>query len=715
MKKYVGLVAVFAVAIGQDVEAQEAVALEPVIIETLGGVPMTGTVGNLPKDYPGGQRARGGRMGLLGNRDFMDTPFSTTSFTQEAIEDKGARTVADVVADDSSVRNTHSSGGMLDSFYVRGFPLNEGNFGEIAFDGVFGVAPTYRLFADYAERIEVVKGPTALLYGISPNSSVGGTINIVPKRAGDVDLTRLSAHYANDLQGGGHVDVSRRFGSERQFGVRFNGSYHGGDTPLDNQSRDALVGALALDYQGERFRATLDIIGQHEEVDAPQRPYFPVAGIAIPAAPSGRSNIQQPWEWSKATDGSALARVEYDLTDAVTLFAAVGGGNSHVERLFGTPTLLNTAGDVSVTPQNAVFDVDRLTAEAGLRARFDTAAVTHMVTFQASGLHQNLDRAINSGTAQPTNIYDPVLRPAQNVPVPSIVPRVSENEFYGVALADTVSIFGDRLHLTVGGRWQHIESRNFGPAGAVASSSDEGALTPLVGFVVKPWENVSLYANYIQGLSVGDTAPGVAVNAGETLPPYRSEQFEVGTKIDFWRVALTVAAFQITRPFGQLEGQGSDLVFVEGGEQRNRGLELSLFGEVAPSLRLLGGVTLLDGKLTATNSQATLGNRPIGVPTVQFNLGGEWDTPFLAGLTLAANVAYTGKQFVDTANLQELPAWTRLDLGARYKTVIEDRPVTFRLAVENVLDADYWAGVASFGTISQGAPLTVKLSLTTDF
>ncbi len=97
----------------------------------------------------------------------------------------------------------------------------------------------------------MLKGPTAFLYGISPNSAVGGTINIVPKRALDEDLTRLTTDYASDFQGGVHVDVSRRFGDERQFGIRLNGSVHGGDTPIDDQTRDFYVGALALDYQGD--------------------------------------------------------------------------------------------------------------------------------------------------------------------------------------------------------------------------------------------------------------------------------------------------------------------------------------------------------------------------------------------------------------------------------------------------------------------------------
>ncbi|RCS21745.1 TonB-dependent siderophore receptor [Phyllobacterium salinisoli] len=707
-----GLITVLALTVSRAAAAQDIV-LEQITVNTGSS---TSTITTLPGEYSGGQVARGARLGLLGNQDFMNTPFNITGYTAETIENQGAKTVADVLANDPSVRSTHASGGMLDSFYVRGFPLGEGNFGEIAFDGVYGVAPTYRLFTDYAERVEVLKGPTALLYGISPNSSVGGTINIVPKRAGDVDLTRITTDYMSDLYGGTHLDVSRRFGADRQFGVRFNGSYHGGDTPIDDQTRKVAVGALGLDYEGEGLRATLDIIGQREDFDAPQRPFFPLAGITIPEAPDGRLNIQRPWEWSKSQDFSWLGRVEYDLTDNVTWFAAVGGGNSRVERLFGTPTLLNSRGDVSVTPQNAIFDVGRTTAETGVRAKFETAGIDHTVTLQASGLRQRLDRGINSGTVQFTNLYDPFPRPDQNVPEPARVPKVSENTFYGLALSDTLSMMDDRLLVTLGGRWQHINSENFNAtSGAVTTSSDEGAFTPLAGIVVKPWENVSFYANYAEGLSVGDSAPTTAINAGETLPPYRSRQYEVGTKVDLGQIAMTLSVFQIEKPFGELQTRGGDLVFVEGGEQRNRGVELNIFGEVTPELRLLGGVTFLRGELTETANAAIRGNKPIGVPSLQVNLGAEWDAPFLPGLTLAGNVVHTSKQSVNTANTMEIPSWTRLDLGARYHTEISKRPVTFRAEVENVFDLDYWSGVASFGTLSQGAPLTVKLSMTTDF
>ncbi|WP_291624426.1 TonB-dependent receptor plug domain-containing protein, partial [Bradyrhizobium sp.] len=75
----------------------------------------------------------------------MDTPFNITSYTAKKIEDQQAVTVADVVTNDPSVRLGSQPGGILDSFFIRGFPIGEGNVGEIAFNGVYGVAPNYRV------------------------------------------------------------------------------------------------------------------------------------------------------------------------------------------------------------------------------------------------------------------------------------------------------------------------------------------------------------------------------------------------------------------------------------------------------------------------------------------------------------------------------------------------------------------------------------------
>jgi iron complex outermembrane recepter protein len=672
----------------------------------------TSTLGPPPQEYPGGQVARGARLGVLGNRDMMDTPFNITSYTEKKIEDQQARTVADVVRNDPSVTFTGQTGGILDAYYIRGFPIGEGNAGEVALGGVFGVAPNFRVFTDYVERIEVLKGPNAFLYGMAPNGGVGGTINIVPKRAGDADFARFTAGYGANAQGLGHIDWSRRFGEDRQFGVRLNASYGGGDTPIDKQSRNAFVGSLGFDFRGDRFRASVDFIAQEESIIAPSRPFLVAAGVPVPAAPNGHRNVTQAWEHSKIGDQGLLLRTEYDVTDRLTLFADVGGGHTRVDRTFGTPTITNLMGDTTNTPGNFIFDINRRTYDAGFRASFDTSIVKHLLIFQALAYHDDLLRGSTNGTAMASNLYAPIDRMAQRIASPTFIPKISHTDLLGFALSDTLSVFEERIQLMVGGRQQRILSDNFSPTtGLLTSAYDKSALTPMVGVVLKPWQNVSLYGNYIEGLTKGDVAPSTAINSGEVLAPYVAKQYEVGVKADFGRIAATVAAFQIEKPFGQLVGN----VFGPGGQQRNRGLEFSVFGEIVPEVRVLAGLTLIDGRLTQTNAASTVGNRAIGVAPLQANLGLEWDTPFVKGLTLAGVAAHTGQAYVDTANTQSIPAWTRFDIGARYRTEVFDRPISVRANVQNLFDQNYWAAVTSFGGMLQGAPRTFWLSVSADF
>lgn len=666
--------------------------------------------GSLSKAYAGGQIARGGRLGLLGNVDEMDSPFHLTSYTAQAIADQQASTVAEMVGKDPSVRSTAQNGDVADAFFIRGFAVGDNNIGEIAFDGLYGVAPNYRLMTDYAERIEVLKGPAAMIYGMSPNSGVGGSINVVPKRA-DADLTQLRADYSTESQAGGHLDFSRRFGAEREFGMRFNGTYQNGDTPIGHQSRQTGLGALALDYRGERLRATLDLIDQHEKVDAPSRRPWLSAGLAVPKAADNRNNITQRWEWYESTERSALLRAEFDIHSQWSVFVSYGLATSDIDRLFNTPVIVNAAGDTRVTPTRAVFDVERSASEAGLRGRFATGQVNHQVTLQWSQYDDRLGLGTVAGQAYGSNLYQPVEQPAQEVATPASVPKRSTNRLSGAALSDTLTMFDERLHVLLGLRQQNISSDNFGANEVLTSRYEKSAVTPMLGVVVKPLEYISLYGNYIEGLSKGDTAPNTAANAGEIFAPYEARQQEVGIKVDHGRLMTQLSAFQITRPSGFLTGNR----FSVDGEQRNRGIELSVHGALGDRLRLYGGVTWIEATLTKTNSPATAGNTAVGVPEIQVALNAEWDIPLVAGLTLTGGLFHSGKQYANQANTQRLPAWTTLDLGARYRTLLAGKTVTLRAGLSNASDKDYWAGASTWGTLIAGAPRSLRLSTTVDF
>ncbi|QLF93324.1 TonB-dependent receptor [Pseudomonas sp. ABC1] len=681
----------------------------------LGTTSITGLAPNasaLVDELPGGLQARGGRAGLLGNKDTMDLPFSISSYTERFLKNQRAVTVADALAYDASV-SISQTGGMVDSYAVRGFPYAEGNVGEMTFDGVYGVAPNYRVFTQYAERIEVFKGASGLLYGMSPDSGVGGVINIVPKRAPDAGLLELTGSYSGESSVGGHIDVGQRFGADKRFGIRVNAAHEQGDTGIDNQHRELSVGSLALDYRGERLTATLDAIVQNEKWDAPSRVYSLASGLKVPGAPDGETNPTQKWGWSEMDDRSLLLGMEYQLHDDFEVFANVGNGFSRVDRSYDQLlSITNAAGDISSTQRDARFEVERDTASLGFRTRFDTAAIKHELSVQASQFQVTNYLSLNNGVTLQSNIYDPVYYPEQTPASAGSAPRVSETELSGVALADTLSVLDERVQLILGLRQQRVTSDNWDRVTRVRGTPySDRALTPSAGLIFRPTPNTMLYASYIEGLSKGDVAPSTASNAGETLAPYESEQYEVGFKVDYRNLNASISAFQITKPSGQLDGT----VYRAGAEQRNRGIELNVQGEASAGLRLLSGVTLLDAELTRTGNTANEGNQAVGAPRLQAKLGVEWDTPWLAGFTPTAGIIHVGKQYIDQANSAHLPAWTRFDFGARYVTDIGDQQVTFRANLQNAFNRNYWSGVSQWSAFSLGAPRTLSLSTSIAF
>lgn len=651
-------------------------------------------------------------LGLIGDVGGMDAPVSTSVFDARAIKDLQAQSVADVVENDASVRSVSKPGGILDAFTIRGFPYSNGNFGEIAFDGVYGIASNYRVATGYVERIEIIKGPTTLLYGMSPGGSIGGAINIVPKRAADNDVTEIGADYGSVSQLGTSIDVSRRFGSDRAFGVRFNGGYRAGDTGLDNQHRNAGSGALALDYRGNGLKASLDVIGQHEAISAPFRLVHIVPGISVPAAPDGHRNISQSWESSRINDGSVLARVSYDVNERLQLFAHVGGGRTRVARVFAiTPTLINEAGDVSVFDTNYRFEVARSSAEAGGRWNFGTGPLTHRMALSLSGYRDQLNRGlVNSSITSITNLYDPLPLPFQAIPDPASVPKVSSTYLTGLSLVDTVAMLDEALQVTAGFRYQRIRSDNFDSDGAaVTGHYDKGAVSPLLGIVIRPTPSVSFYANRIDGLSKGDTAPTNATNAGEVLAPYRSTQYEAGVRFARQDFYASFSAFQLSKVSGVMSGA----YFGADGEQLNRGLELAIRDEILPGLRLNASAMWLDAKISGSPNLS--GKTPIGVPSWQANLGAEVDVPRISGLTFTSYLTYNGPQYVDAVNTQSVPSWTRLDLGMRYRIDRGQYPTTFRLAIRNVMNRRGWAAVDAYGGLAQADPRTILASISIGF
>lgn len=246
---------------------------------------------------------------------------------------------------------------------------------------------------------------------------------------------------------------------------------------------------------------------------------------------------------------------------------------------------------------------------------------------------------------------------------------------------------------------------------------DKSATTPVFSIVAKPWnDKTAIYASYVEGLRPGSAVPtgrGYA-NEGYVFAPYSNKQIEFGIKHDSGKFANTLSFYQIKQPstYTSVNSSGQNVMSMDG-EQRNRGIEWMTFGKVDDNVRLLGGISYGQAKVTKTNA-ANQGKDAFGSPRIQANLGVEWDTPWNKDLTLTTRIIYTGRQYMDSANTMELPSSTTMDLGARYKTRINGTGVTFRASIENLFDKEYWAGCRADSVIFTGSGRTFKLSATFD-
>ena len=135
---------------------------------------------------------------------------------------------------------------------------------ELALNGMYGLARDGHVPTEFLERVEVLRGPAALLDGMAPFGAVGGSINLVTKHAGDTPITSISGDYTSNSQFGTHIDVGRRGGDHNQFGFRYNGVYRGGETALDEQWKVRGLNALSLDFREERVRLSVDTYHSQE-------------------------------------------------------------------------------------------------------------------------------------------------------------------------------------------------------------------------------------------------------------------------------------------------------------------------------------------------------------------------------------------------------------------------------------------------------------------
>jgi len=679
--------------------------------------------------FPGGQVARGARAGVLGTRNTMETPFSITGYTNDLIQDRQARSVGEVLQNDPGVRVARGFGNFQESYFIRGFVLSSD---DVAYNGLYSLLPRQYIATELFERVEVLRGASAFLTGANPGGGgLGGAINLLPKRAPNEPLSRVTVGATSGGQGQVAVDMARRFGPDGAAGIRVNAAYRKGGTGVDRENTELGLAAVGLDWRSRDVRLSADLGWQDNGLKAPRTNVTLAGTTTVPAPPQASSNFAQPWTYSNERDLFGTLRGEWDLAPAVTAWAAYGLRRGNEANSLANLDVTDAATGAGTTSRFDNTRRDRVdTGEVGLKGNARSGTIGHQWVLAASWFRGERDNAfafdftnrLATGLYTPTFHAQPAFSAATFFGGDMSAPKLTgRTELTSLAVGDTLSMLEDRLLLTLGLRHQRFDVENFAFAtGAAVSRYQASRTSPAIGAVWKASPRWSVYANYIEGLTQGETSPAQVggspvANSGQALAPYVTKQQEAGLKYDGGRLGGSLALFSVTRPRAFVNAAN---VFTTEGNDRHDGLEFHAFGELTRGVKLLGGATWLDAKQVRTGSPETDGKRVIGVPRFQATLGTEWAVPVVRGLALDARLVHSGDQYADAANTLRVAGWTRLDLGARYLMEVDGRLVTLRARVDNVTDHHYWASVGGFpgsGYLVAGAPRTFTVSAGIDF
>lgn len=664
-------------------------------------------------------------LGPLGTTPILDTPYSVSVLPADVIQNSQATNFKDVSKYLPLVAYQEQQGPDVLRPQTRG--MQGSNFQNTKVDGMTMFITVGNALEQF-QQIEVVNGVSSSLYGPANPS---GTFNFVQKRSTDEPLREVGVTYNSNTIGTARVDLGGKLDPDGIFGYRLNALYGTGDAYVDHSRQRRLLGDLGIDIHAWTGGVIELNYSDYSLKDKGYPGWFTYSETTIlpPAPDPTRVGYGQEYAGVELHNRMGTVRIKQDLSE--NWRAVAGVLHQDGTRNINTPVnnLTSNTGNYTSSFANGFAPRFVITSDtAYLNGNFDTGGLAHDLTIGTAGYKAQTysvrvaasAASVRLGTA---NIAAPVLfpEPANGPPDTSNRYDSTDNYQQGFNLGDTIRFnecWSTRLALSQD--WFH--TNNFNVQGTRTTRYSDSGISPTGSLIFKPARNMSTYVTYASSLQVGDLAPGTAANAGTSLAPYRSKEYEVGYKATFARIDFTAALFRIERPFANIDP--ADKVFKISGEQVNRGLELSSVGEIVDGLTVFGGVTLLDARLQHTPLPTTNGQSYVGAPRVKGNLLFEYRIPGLTGLVAQFDYQYSGRRAANDTNTQVAAGYNLFDIGARYTSMIAAFPVTLRVAVNNVTDRAYYSTVApsnltgaNTGSLLThlGTPRTVLASLTMDF
>ena len=636
-------------------------------------------------------------------------PRSVSVVTQDSLAQRRPQSLEQAISYvPGVVASPWGADGRFAQFLIRGFDI--GSYGVfrdglpqkvIGFSG-FNMEP-YML-----ERIDVLKGPNAVLYG---ETDPGGIVDAVTKRPTFTPLRNGFLTYGpfETVQAG--IDVGGPLGASDTLAWRLTGLYRDGETGLENAHDDRQQIAPSLTWRPDAATEITVLTNFQKDKTSPAL-YLPVAGEDYPAAVGNLPD----WMWDTLPE---QAHFDAEVASAGYLFSHEVSPDLTIRQQLRVARQKTDYRDFYFN--GMASDTEMNYADFTVNQTADTFAVDTQaeIDFALGTVANTLLLGIDYSRARAEGTYgydDRYLIPVENpsfdfpAPRPGIYQDGTETTWQAGLYARDQARVTERLFASFGVRRTWLESRFDDNLGSDGASQDDAKFVWDIGAVYQLPNGVTPYASYATGF----VANSGTTFAGGLYAPTEADQYEIGAR---WRpesfdALFSAALYQITKSNVLTTDPEHSGFWVQTGEVRHRGLELEADVTLANGLTAVAGYSHIDAVITSSND-GDEGNRPSLVPGHEASLWANYAPPEgrLEGLSFGAGVRYVGESYGDTTNARVTPAHTLYDAAVRYAR----GGVEGALNVTNLFDEDYDAICYSGGGCARGDERQVQVTVSMSF
>lgn len=637
----------------------------------------------------------------------IDVPQTVAVLTRDQLDDQGVQQLNDALRYVPGVVLNQGEG-HRDQIVLRG----QSTTADFFLDGLRDDAQYYRPLYN-VERVEVLKGANALLFG---RGGGGGVINRVSKTP-QLDRTRIAAQGSVDSWGAFSLSGDVNQPLSETVGVRINGIYEEFDS-----HRDAYEGhfigvnpTLAAELsEADRIELAYSRDEDHRTTDrgVPSLNGSPLRGYDRTFFGSRDLNR------STVTADIAHGRYDHNFTD--TLSMNVLAQYSNVRKYYGNvyPSAA-TASTVTLQGYNSTTDRESWIGQANLVWTGQTGGIGHTILAGVELADQETDSTraeVAFATAGGGTAGSATVALGRTLVLPSASftglsrSSISHVRSLSAYIQDQIELLPE-LQVVAGIRFDDFRIRSTNRMNNFAGERTDSKWSPRVGVIVKPRENVSVYASYAKSFLPQSGDQFTVLDATtETLAPEAFRNLEAGVKWDIRpNLSFSAAIYQLDRTNSRASDPVTGLATLTG-KTRTEGVEAQLSGRITRNWQLSLGYAYQDGEIRSATTAGPAGRRIEKLPRHQLSAWTRYDLSEKLGFGLG--VTHQSSSYASISNAVTLPAFTRVDAAVYYD--LTDR-VSLQLNVENLLDEAYYPSSHTDHNISTGEPLNARITVKAKF